>query len=267
MENNDAVKSYYADVFNENERELRETLEFARSKNIISRFLHSSSMDIADICGGTGAYAFWLAEMGHIVHLLDLAENHIEIARQKSIEKSVELASYTCADARNLPYENESMDMVLLMGALYHLQSKESRMKCLQEAFRVLKKDGIMICTVMNRYNFLISSMKYRHLIDAMGLEPIKQALYSGIIDNNAYTKLPLSYGHTPEEIVCEMTESGFVNIVQVAVEGIANALGNNTLPTDDKEAKQLISCIELVESVPELIGVSRNIISIGTKP
>ena len=265
MENNNDVKTFYGNV-KEDERLGRETLEFIRTKNIICRFLYCDSMEIADVCGATGAYAFWLAKMGHRVHLLDLAENHINLAKQHSIEKGIDLESYSCADARSLPYENESMDMVLLMGALYHLQSKESRIKCLTEAFRVLKKGGVFLCTVMNRYNYLISSLKYSHLREKINIETIKHALSTGVYDNTSYTMLPLAYGYAPGEIVLEMTETGFKDIAQIAVEGIANALSDNTLPLDEAEAERLIKCIELLESVPELIDVSRNIITVGKK-
>jgi len=266
MENNDCVKEFYEKTFNEDEREARETLEFARSKRIIARYLSKSVNDIADIAGGAGAYSFWLAEMGFNVHLLDLTQKHINIATQKSHNTGIVLASCLCADARELPYNTESMDMALLMGALYHFQAKESRVKCLTEMFRVLRKNSIAICTVMNRYNYLISSLKYKHLIESMGFEFVKNALSTGIANNEKYTKLPLSYGHTPGEIISEMKEVGFSGIELIAVEGIANALGNNQLPEEESEAEQLLKCIELVESVPELIGVSRNIIAVGVK-
>jgi len=223
-------------------------------------------MNIADVGGATGAYSYWLAKMGHHVHLLDLAKNHVEIAMQKGQDTGVTLASYKCADARELPYESESMDMVLLMGALYHFRDKESRLKCLTEASRVLKKRGILITTIMNRYNYLISSLKYKHLIEGMGIEPIEKALTTGIIDNTEYTRLPLSYGYIPGEIVLDMNDVGFTDVNLIAVEGIANALGNNQLPEDKNEAERLLRCIELVESAPELMGVSRNIIAVGRK-
>ena len=265
MEDNNSVKTFYGNA-KEDDRLGRETLEYTRTKSIVSRYLCCNSMEIADVGGATGAYSFWLAKIGHQVHLLDLAENHIEIAKQRSVEKGIKLASYSCADARSLPYENESMDMVLLMGALYHFQAIESRMKCLTEAFRVLRKDGVLLCTVMNRYNYLISSLKYSHLREKIGLDSIKHALSTGVYDNTAYTSMPLLYGYTPREIFLEMKESGFDDITQIAVEGIANALGDNTLPLDENEAEKLIKCIELVESVPELLGVSRNIITVGKK-
>ena len=211
LEENEKVVNYYGNI-NENARLDKHSIEFTRSKNIISRYLFSDCMEIADAGGGTGAYSFWLAEMGHNVHILDLAQNHIDIAKQKSQSMNIPLSSFSCSDARNLPYKNECMDLVLLMGALYHLQSQESRIKCLTEAFRVLKYDGFVICTVMCRYTGLISTLKWN------------------------------------------------------LFKGIANIIGDNTLPTDEKEAAQLLKCIEWTESTPELLGATRNIITIGRK-
>jgi ubiquinone/menaquinone biosynthesis C-methylase UbiE len=223
-------------------------------------------MDIADIGGATGAYAFWLAGMGHRVHLLDLAQGHIDTAQKKSLELNIPLASLSNADARALPYESGCMDMALLMGALYHFRERESRLKCLTEAFRVLKNGGVLLCTVINRYNFIIAPLKYKHLMENVGPGPIEQALATGIMDNANYSILPLSYCHTPGEIVFDLGEAGFGIVGLIAVEGIANAMGDNRLPEDELEAAQLLKCIEMTESVPELIGVTRNIIAVGIK-
>jgi len=258
MENNDKVKAFYED-YKEDEREGRESLEFLRSKDIISRYLAKPDMEIADVGGATGAYSFWLAEMGHRVHLLDLAPNHIEIAKQKGQGKGLALSSYSCADARELPYEDQSMDMVLLMGALYHLQSPEARARCLSETFRILKPGGLILCTIMNRFALVIASQKYK-LFDSYSREYIENSFKTGIHDKASF------YAHTPDEIISEMTSAQFESIQLIAVEGIGNALTNNQVPEDKREAARLLWCIELTETVPELLGASRNIIAVGRK-
>ena len=83
IEDNNEVKTFYEEK-NEDGRVEWEPLEFARSKLIISRYIRNDTIEIADICGGTGAYSFWLAGMGYRVHLLDLAQKHIYIAKQKN---------------------------------------------------------------------------------------------------------------------------------------------------------------------------------------
>lgn len=114
-------------------------LEKNRSQEIILRYLRSS-MNIADIGGATGAYSFWLHDMGHKVHLLDAAEFHIEAATKISITENKSLASISLGDARKLPFDDEQFDLVLLFGPLYHLQEKDDRIKSITEAKRVLKK-------------------------------------------------------------------------------------------------------------------------------
>jgi len=259
MEDNINVKNFYENS-NEDEREDRESLEFCRSKKIITRYLTHNAMDIADVGGATGAYSFWLADMGHTVHLLDLVQNHIDIAKRKSQEKGLILASCLCADARELPYDHQCMDMVLLMGALYHLHSSESRIRCLTEAFRVLKLGGMILCTVMNRYNVIIAPLKYK-LFDDFSRKYIEDALNTGIHEKANF------YAHTPNEVISELSTVGFHSIQLFAVEGIANALGDNQIPTDEREASRLLWSLELTESIPELIGVSRNIMAVGRKP
>jgi ubiquinone/menaquinone biosynthesis C-methylase UbiE len=260
MENNINVKKFYENNFNENEREELETLEFTRSKDIIGRYLMSDQMEIADICGATGAYSFWLANMGHKVHLLDLVENHIEIAKRKSQKIDLALASYSCSDARKLPYDNNSMDLVLLMCALYHLHFEEDRIKCLTEAFRILKPGGKIICTVISRYNVVISSLKYK-LFDEYKKDYVEESMKTGIHEKANF------YQHTPKEIINEVQRAGYEFVELIAVEGIGNALSNNKIPENNREADRFLWSIKLTESIPELIGVSRNIIVTAKKP
>ena len=261
LEANSNVTSFYENA-NEDARLEKQTLEFTRSKNIISRYLFSDDMEIADIGGGSGPYSFWLAKQGYNVHLLDVTQKHIEIAKQKMKTNDIALASCVCADARNLPYQNESMDLVLIMGALYHLQSQDSRAKCLSEAFRVLKRSGHVICTVISRYTVLVATLKW-NLSHVYDIDTLRKIIETGKVESFTF---PQAYFHTPNEIINELSTAGFYNTHAIAVEGIANAFGDYSLPSDEKEATRLLNHIELIESTPELIGASRNIIAVGKK-
>jgi len=263
-EDNIEVKNYYQNI-NEDARLQRQNLEFARSKNIISRYLFSEGMEIADVGGGTGPYSFWLAGLGHKTHLLDITDKHIEIAKQKNAqtqEPQAQLASCICGDARKLPYQNESMDLVLIMGALYHLQNPYSRAMCLREAFRVLKHGGHVLCTAINRYNILVATLKW-NLSHVYEFAKIKEIIETGNVDGFTF---PQAYFHTPNEIMNELAIAGFYNTHVIAVEGIAAALFDYSLPTDESEANRLLQHIEMVESTPDLMGATRNMIAIGKK-
>ena len=146
-------------------------LEKIRSQEIILRYL-KPAMIIADIGGATGAYSFWLHDMGHKVHLLDAAEFHIEAATKTSIIENKPLASISLGDARRLPYDDEQFDLVLLFGPLYHLQEKEDRVKSIAEAKRVLKKDGVLLTATITRYASLFDGF-WQGFIDDPAFENI----------------------------------------------------------------------------------------------
>ena len=50
-------------------------------------------------------------------------------------------------------FRDETFDMVLVFGPMYHLGAFDDRVKALSEAKRVLKKDGvILVAYIMNEY-------------------------------------------------------------------------------------------------------------------
>ena len=167
MEDNSAVFNFYENQYNEDGRFNRHSLEFIRTKEIISRYLDDKKLKIADICGATGVYSYWLALQGHEVHLLDLSSKHIEQAKANRNYYNIDLASLTCADARRLPYSDNEFDMVLLMGALYHLQEQQDRLACIKEAFRVLKPNRVGVFSFISRYASLIDGMRFSLVNDS----------------------------------------------------------------------------------------------------
>lgn len=142
----------YYEGCDEDSRMENTPLEYIRCKEIISRYLSSEAMTILDIGGATGAFSFWLADQGHKVSLIDFTPRHIEIAREHEKSKGLKLTSLTVGDARGLPFEDSSFDLVLLMGPLYHLTDKSDRIKAICEAYRVLKPNNRIICEVISRF-------------------------------------------------------------------------------------------------------------------
>jgi 2-polyprenyl-3-methyl-5-hydroxy-6-metoxy-1,4-benzoquinol methylase len=83
-------------------------LERERTKELINRYLPSSQAVIIDVGGAAGVYSFWLASLGHKVHLVDIVPRHIEQAKQMSAKPgSPRLASMRVGDARDLGFPDE----------------------------------------------------------------------------------------------------------------------------------------------------------------
>src|SRR5512132_2538719 len=105
-------------------------IEFARTKELLRRFLPSAPATILDVGGGPGVYAAWLSDEGYQVHLVDVVPLHVEqataTAQGRDPSFTVELG-----DARSLVQDDSSYDAVLMLGPLYHITEREERVRAL----------------------------------------------------------------------------------------------------------------------------------------
>ena len=243
-------------------------LEKARTQEILLRYL-KHSMTIADIGGATGAYSFWLHDMGHRVYLLDAAEFHIEAATKTSISENKPLASISLGDARALPYDDEQFDLVLLFGPLYHLQEKEDRRKAIAEAKRVLKKDGILLAATISRYASLFDGF-WQGFIDDPAFENIlKQDLKDGNHFNpvNHPMYFTDAHFHTQKEIEEEFSAVGFSKFNIIAIEGFGWLRpGFNERWRDEDSRNKMLQYIKQTENDPVMIGISAHVMTIAKK-
>ena len=88
---------------------------------------------------------------GFELHGVDFSNEMLKLA-QKYSKKFKFAVSLVEADARQLPYADESFDWAIAVATYHHIQDKEDRLKALQELRRVLKPDGEAFITVWNRW-------------------------------------------------------------------------------------------------------------------
>src|SRR5207253_10834521 len=111
-------------------------LEFSRTKEVVLRYLPPPPATLLDVGGAAGAYALWLAERGYQVHLLDPVPRLVEEARRRSEASPHRICTCQRGDARELTFNDDSADGVLLLGPLYHLTEPAERLHALQEVYR-----------------------------------------------------------------------------------------------------------------------------------
>lgn len=98
-----------------------------------------------DIACGRGDAAFWLADQGAWVWGLDYSTQALHIARDRA--RALISSSQVClsaANARVLPFADDSFDHAMMMDVLEHLYPWELE-QALAEAFRVLRHGGQLI--------------------------------------------------------------------------------------------------------------------------
>ena len=141
----DRIATYY-NKKNETQRLFsgRGELEFLRTKQIIEQFLpDETGLSIVDVGGGSGPYAFWLAEKGHKVALFDLMPNHVEEAVSINEKAPNPLTRIETADVRSLELESQQYDVVLLLGPMYHLTDADERSLVLRKVADWLSPNGV----------------------------------------------------------------------------------------------------------------------------
>lgn len=115
-------------------------VEFFTTVRYIEKYL-TPGAKILDIGAGAGEYSLYFSRRGYDVSALELADSNIQAFRKKlTTEDSVDLVQGNALDLSR--YENDSFDIVLLLGPLYHLHSEADRLRCIKEAKRVCKPGG-----------------------------------------------------------------------------------------------------------------------------
>lgn len=240
--------------------------EFLRNKELISRHLPAIPAVIADIGGGTGHYASWLVGLGHQVILVDPIEKHIQQALKRA-QKSKR--SFRCiqGEARKLPIESNSVDIVILHGPLYHLQEQQERIAAIKEAGRILKIGGTVIGFAITHAAFTLAALQNGMIHQPEVFNMCQQQLSSG----NHYPPaefpgmLAQAYFHKPAELSMEFEMAGFKPCGITAVEGIAwlDAKFFEGWAMPDKR-ERLLNLTALIESDPDLLCLSPHIMIVA---
>lgn len=242
-------------------------LEYARSKEIIGRYLPSTPIDVLDVGGGTGAYSFWLAELGHRVAFVDLSEVHVATADSRNKEAVRKLVSIRQANVVSMPFESESFDLVLNMGPMYHL-SRPQRARALKEIARILRKDGVLISAYISRFAAIMDGYKKEWIsnpeYNALSVGDLQLGVHQSPDDDKYFT---LAYLYRPEEVGPELETCGFQLEALFAVEGFFWTYPHLSEFVDDKDKfAHLLEHARMLEKEPSLMGSSAHFISVAAK-
>lgn len=239
-------------------------VELLRTTEVVSRTLPPPPATVADVGGGPGRYTDWLVDAGYTVIHRDLVAHHVDqvAARHGS---SVDTA---VGDARALDLSGESVDAVLLLGPLYHLEAAADRNQALAEARRVVRAGGSVYAAAITRWSgrlhgLLVDRMHEVHpaavdaieVMEATGeLRPFHEASFNG-------------YAHTPAELAHEITASDLDLVSLVALEGLSFALCDLDERLDDPVQRELLlDTLRAVEAVPDLMGLGPHLLATARK-
>ena len=106
--------------------------------------------DILEVGAGTGRYSVTLAREGYRVTAVELVEHNLEVLKSKlDGTEPIRALQGNALDLSFLP--DEAYDVTLLLGPMYHLYTREDKLRALAEAVRVTRPGGyILVAYCMN---------------------------------------------------------------------------------------------------------------------
>jgi SAM-dependent methyltransferase len=243
-------------------------LEFARTRVLLQRYLPPAPAVVADVGGGPGRYARWLAERGYEVHLVDPVPLHIEQARAGD-RPAAALASAEIGDARSLALPDASADAVLLLGPLYHLPERADRLGALTEARRVCRRGGVVVAAAISRFASTLDGLLDGHLEDpafaALAAADLRHGRHRNPTNEPAY--FTTAYFHRPEELAEECTTAGLAHEATLAIEGAGWLLPELDVRLADEHRRTvLLDALAALESEPALLGVSAHLLAVARR-
>lgn len=244
-------------------------LEALRTRELIERHAPPAPAAALDVGGAAGAYAFWLAERGYDVHLVDATPRLVAEARRRNETAAKPLASCRVGDARAIPATDGSASLVLMLGPLYHLVEAAERQRALREAARVLRPGGTLIAAAISRFASALDGLSRDLFQDARFAQIVEQDVRSGQHRNSTerIDYFTTAYFHEPQELRAEVERAGF------AVEGLYGVEGPGWIMPDladrwaDAERRTaLLRVARLLEREPSVLGSSAHLVIVGHK-
>lgn len=262
----DVVRFYSSDVEADRLERGLGALEFERTKELIGRFVKPGSA-IADVGGAAGHYAEWLVETGHRVELVDPVPRHLELARERAGEPP--RFGIHHADARSLPFPDDSFDAVLLLGPLYHLGDQADRVQAIREAARVCRSAGLVLAAAISRAAPLLDCVRLGSILDDRVFANVRDELRTGrrVPEERRNAPFPDAYFHLPHELGAEFDAAG------LTVAGIYGVEGPGALFADLDELwrnpdarARVLEVARAVENDPQLVVVSSHLLAVARK-
>lgn len=241
-------------------------VEYAITRRYLLRHIPEGAT-VADVGVGGGHYSELLASRGGRVHLVDVASRLLLAAQERLAKAGLadHILSITNASATDLSFiGDESCDAVLMLGPFYNLSLAEERRMAANEAWRILRKGGLLFAAGINRMTMLdwiYADGPESILEERTWLEPYVK---TGNFPAQKEGVPPIWHLTTSAEFRADFPN--FQEIVLAGVESFARTHEANLLKLTAEQAEAWLDLIEETGRMPEGQGMTGHFLYIGQK-
>ena len=235
-------------------------VEFVTTMRYIEKYLHPG-MRILEVGAATGRYSHALAQMGYKVDAVELVQHNIDIFKEKT--KPGENVEIRQGDARDLSFfEEETFDMTLVLGPMYHLFTEEDQKLALQEAIRVTKPGGIVCAAYCGNEATMVQYCFGRGMI----LNPHLRSLIDPVTFKASSDPAELFQLYRKEEIDALMADFSVKRLHYVGTDMATNYMRETIDSMDDELFELYLQYHFSICERADCVGTSHHILDIFRK-
>lgn len=254
--------------FNEDIRFFKQSdrIEYLTTIHFINNYLLRKSK-IIELGAGTGNYSFYYLEKGHDVTAVEFVDNYVKTMKTKQTQNGNKLTILQ-QDAINLSnLENESFDVVLNLGPIYHQQTQKNQRLLLRESTRILKKNGILVVSYLCKFPLFIKLIREeKYLKYFIKDEYIDNILKEGRLKTEKNNFVDISVFFGPQEITSLISEFDIFEEVHVSTDSLTYYFKEFINTLDEKEFETYMNFHLKTCGNPSLTGSGLHGLYIGRK-
>lgn len=253
------LEKYY-NKFCEDKRLTRKygQVEYLTSMKYIHEYLkNNKNAKILDVGAGTGRYSVQLANEGYDVTAVELVKHNLGVLKSK--RSTVKAYQGTALDLSR--FSENTFDVTLVFGPMYHLYEFEDKVKALQEAKRVTKVGGvILVAYCMNEYSVLTYGFKENNICQCVKDGKLTE-------DFHVISEPKDLYDYVRIEDINKLNEAVDIERIKIiAADGPANYMREVLNAMDEDTFKLFMDYHFVICERADLLGASGHTLDILTK-
>ena len=232
-------------------------VEYLTTIKYIEKYI-KQGMNIIELGAGTGAYSIELAKRGYDVTAVELVKRNLDILKQNS--KDIKNLHAVQGDALDLSrFADNSFDLVLSFGPMYHLFNEKDKMQAIHEAVRICKRHGIIMFAYLTH-----ASIVWGYGVRKNNVDKLQYVL----MDNGAIRDVPeeIFSSYYIEDFKNQFKNLPIKHLKDVATDSLFSMMRDYVDELSDEKYNMLLDYHFKTCERKDMQGVSSHMLYIGSK-